>query len=261
MERFEKYRPKILHEVSELDMELSPGELGEFVDVAMLEAGETLDAISIEAASLETQYFSLDAFYELQAILAEYEGLIASLDIKNKELRVKITGIRDILRDKNPISNIAENNGGYVLVHSSDLKSLRNLVETKNEVAEVCTTANSLRIKGDIFQSSTKSIEAGFIYDPKQATAWFSKDVGSHTHLGKRVLERRFQEFIATSLDDALKKQSGQRVEVWVDAAKISPVAILIISEARIEDCIRMGREFGLPVLYNSHFFEQEFGH
>lgn len=260
MERFEQHQPKGLVEISELEIDkLSPEDLKELIGIAILEARETLRSVNTEIESLDDQHFSLDAYYELQDILIEYEHLIDDLGIEDKNLADGIASSRNILREKNPISKVAENNHGYILLHSSDLRSLENLITTKNETAEVCTTANSLQKKNDIFQSKTKLIEAGLVYDPQAAIAWFSKDVGSHTDRGKRVLEKRFQEFTVRSLDEAIEKQEGERIEAWLDAARAKPIAILIIDEEKIEESIRFGQKYNLPVLFNSHFFESEF--
>lgn len=228
MERFEQHQPKSLLELSELEIDqLSPVELAELTQLVILESKEAVSSLCQEILEMDERNFSLDAFYELQELLDEYDELIKTLKIEDGALLSLIKNARQILLEKNPISEIAQDN--YILVHSSDLISLRNLLTSRNETAEVCATASSLRKKNDIFRSKTKSIEAGFIYNPQQAVAWFSKDVGSHTSRGKRVLEKRFQEFATASLDEALEKQSGPRVEAWLDGAKAKPGAVLII--------------------------------
>lgn len=113
-----------------------------------------------------------------------------------------------------------------------------------------------MRKKGDIFRPNKKSIHAGLIFDPRQASAWFSKDVGSHTSQGQRVLEPRFKQFKCATLDEALAKQSGKRVEAWVDTQVARPIALLLIDPNKKEEVIKLARQYNLPVLFNSHLYE-----
>ncbi len=259
MEKFEQYKPVSLLELSEMELDgLSPNEFAELIELVVSESKEVISAISKEIVEMDETYFSLDAFYEIQEIFDEYEELIRILKIEDHAVLNLIIETRNVLASKNPISEIAATSSNYVLVHASNVSSLRNLILTKNETAEICATASSLRKKNDIFQPRTKSIEAGLIYNPKQAIAWFSKDVGSYTGRGKRILEERFKEFAVSSLDEALEKQIGPRIEAWVDGAKVKPSALLIIDEKAKEEVRELGRKFNLPVIYNSHFFEQQ---
>jgi hypothetical protein len=257
MEKFEFYRPKSLLELSDTEVaDLSPEEQRELIELVLLESRETLEALLVEIGKMDEEIFSLDSFYEIKAIIAEYKQLMVDLDITDEAFEKHLQDLLDRIEKKNPISEVARHNQGNVLAHSSDLTSLQKLLEIEADVSEVCTTVGSLREKGDIFHSKKKSIHAGLIFDPRQASAWFSKDVGSHTSQGKRVLEPRFEKFRYTSLEEALKHQSGERVEAWVDVQNAQPVALLLIDPNKKDEAIQLARQHNFPVLFNSHLYE-----
>ena len=198
----------------------------------------------------------MDSFYEIQAIVEQYRQLITGLNIVDEIFEKYLHDLLSRLEKKNPISQTAKHSQNNVLVHSSDLTSLQNLLETQADVSEVCATAGSLTEKGDIFRPKKKSIHAGLIFDPRQASAWFSKDVGSHTSRGKRVLEPRFEQFRCDSLDEALRQQSGERVEAWVNTQIARPTALLLIDPDKNDEAIQLARRYNFPVLFNSHLYE-----
>lgn len=216
-----------------------------------------------EVQNLNANYFPLHKFYELLKWCNIYEQLLNKFSNQNKNgvlsniLSVGILGIREKLNEKNPIYAITSENNGYVLIHASTYTSIENLLNTSNKVAEICTTAGFLREKTDIFYSETKLIECALIYNPKKATAWFSKDVGSHTENGVRILESRFQKFRTYSLIGAIaecKKNQGARIEVWVDAVQAKPAAILILDNKKTKLIGALAKKEGLPVIYNDNF-------
>ena len=214
MEKFRSYKPKSLLELSDMGIvQLSPEEQNELVDVVLLESGEAIDALSAEIDNMDESFFSLDSFYEIQAVIAEYRKYMEELGINDEKFEKRLQFLLEKIEAKNPISEVAKQNQGNVLIHSSDLTSLEKLLKTQSDMSEVCATAGSLRKKGDIFRPKKKSIHAGLIFDPQQAIAWFSKDVGSYTSRGKRVLDPQFEQFRCASLNEALKRQSGERVE------------------------------------------------
>lgn len=257
MEKFESYKPTSLLELSDMEVaELSPDDQHELIELVLLESKETLSVLSAEIDKMDEEIFSLDSFYEIQAVIEEYRALIESLGITDENFEKQIQFLLEKIEKKNPIAKIARNNRGNVLVHSSDLTSLQNLLDKKANISEVCTTAGSLRKKGDVFRPKKKSIHAGLIFDPQQASAWFSKDVGSHTSQGRRMLEPRFEQFRCGTLDDALANQSGERVEAWVDTQIARPVALLIIDPEKNDEAIQFARQHNFPVLFNSHLYE-----
>ena len=207
MEKFESFRPKSLSELSDTEIaELSPDDQNELVELVLLESKETIGALAQEVEQMDEEIFSLDSFYEIQAIIEEYRTLMADLGAIDDNFEKHLQFLLEKIEKKNPIAEVARNNRGNVLIHSSDLASLQNLLGKKADISEVCTTAGSLRKKGDVFRSKKKSIHAGLIFDPRQASAWFSKDVGSHTSSGRRVLEPRFKQFRCTSLKRSIGK-------------------------------------------------------
>lgn len=257
MEKFESYRPKSLLELSDTEVaELSPDDQHELIDLVLLESRETMEALSAEIDNMDEEIFSLDSFYEIQAVIEEYKILMEDLGIADEDFEKHLQFLLNKIKEKNPISEVAEHNRGNVLVHSSDLTSLQNLLRTKATISEVCATAGSLRKKGDVFRPKKKSIHAGLIFDPRRASAWFSKDVGSHTSQGKRVLEPRFEQFRCTTLDDAIAKQSGERIEGWVDTQIARPVALLLIDPDKNDEAIQLARQHNFPVLFNSQLYE-----
>lgn len=257
MEKFESYRPTSLLELSDTEVaDLSPDDQHELIGLVLLESRETIEALSTEIDGMDEEIFSLDSFYEIQAVIEEYKMLMQDLGITDEDFEKHLQFLLEKIEKKNPISEVAEQNRGNVLVHSSDLTSLRNLLETRADISEVCTTAGSLRKKGDVFRPKEKSIHAGLIFDPRQASAWFSKDVGSHTSRGKRVLEPRFEQFKCATLDDALARQSGERVEAWVDTQIARPIALLLIDPEKNDEAIQFARQHNFPVLFNSHLYE-----
>ncbi len=250
-------RPTSLLELSDTEIaELSPDGQRELIELVLFESRETMNALSAEIDEMDKEFFSLDSFYEIQAVIEEYRSIMEDLDITDEDFEKHLQFLLEKIEEKNPISEVAISNSGNVLVHSSDLTSLRNLLRKKANVSEVCATAGSLRKKGDIFRPKKKSIHAGLIFDPRQASAWFSKDVGSHASRGKRVLEPRFEKFRCSSLEEALKKQSGERIEAWIDTQIAQPVALLLIDPDRKDETIQLARQNDFPVLFNSHLYE-----
>lgn len=257
MEKFESYRPKSLLELSDTEVaELSSDDQHELAELVLLESRETIEFLSAEIDEMDEEIFSLDSFYEIQEVIEEYKMLMNDLGITDEDFEKHLQFLLEKIERKNPISKVAEQNRGNVLVHSSDLTSLQNLLETRADVSEVCTTAGSLRKKGDVFRPKKKSIHAGLIFDPRQASACFSKDVGSHTSQGKRVLEPRFEQFRCASLDEALEGQSGKRVEAWIDTQIARPVALLLIDTDKGQEAIKLAKQYNLSVLFNSHLYE-----
>jgi len=257
MEKFESYRPTSLLELSDAEVaELSPEDQHELIELVLLESREVIGALSAEIDAMNEEIFSLDSFYEIQAVIEEYRTLMADLDITDEDFEKHLHFLLEKIERKNPISEVAKNNRGNVLVHSSDLTSLQNLLRTKANVSEVCTTAGSIRKTGDVFRPKKKSIHAGLIFDPQQASAWFSKDVGSHTSQGKRVLEPRFEQFRCSTLDDALERKSGERIEAWVDTQIARPIALLLIDPEKNDEAIQFARQHNFPILFNSHLYE-----
>jgi hypothetical protein len=257
MEKFESYRPASLLELSEIEVaKLSPEDQHELVELVLLESRETLEALSAEIEKMDEEIFSLDSFYEIQEVIEEYRVLMKGLSITDKNFEKHLQLLLEKIEKKNPLVEVARNNHGNVLVHSSDLTSLQNLLSKTADVSEVCTTAGSLRKKGDVFRPKKKSIHAGLIFDPRQASAWFSKDVGSHTSQGRRVLEPRFEQFRCKTLDDALADQSGKRIEAWVNTQIAQPVALLLIDSEKNDEAIQFARHNNFPILFNSHLYE-----
>lgn len=257
MENFEFYRPKSLLELSDAEIaKLSPEDQNELIELVLLESKEIIESLSRKIDGMNEEIFSLDSFYEIQSVIEEYRILMEDLDIVDEYFEQYLQSLLEKLERKNPISKVAEQNRGNVLIHSSDLTSLRNLLKLRVDVSEVCTTAGSLRKKGDIFRPKQKSIHAGLIFDPKQASAWFCKDVGSSTSRGRRVLESRFEQFRCATLDDALARQSDGRVEAWVDTQVAHPVALLLIDTDKSDEVIKLAKQYNLPVLFNSHLYE-----
>ncbi len=257
MEKLESYEPKSLIGFSDAEIgDLSPEDQQILIELVILESKGTMEALAMEIDEMDKEIFSLGSFYEIQAIITGYKKLIVNLDIADGTFEKPLKDLLDRLEKRNPISEIAKRNRGNVLIHSSDLISLRNLLKTKADMSEVCTTAGSLHKKGDIFCPKKKSIHAGIIFDPQQASAWFSKDVGSHTSRGRRVLEPRFEQFRCASLDEALERQLGKRVEAWVDAQIAQPVALLLIDPDKNNEVLQLARQYNLPVLLNSHLYE-----
>jgi hypothetical protein len=257
MEKFELYKPPSLLEISDEEINnLSPEDQKELIELIVIESKETVNALSLEVNKMNKEIFSLDSFYEIQSIIEEYKILIKDLDISDEGFEAQLKSLFEKIEEKNPISEVAKKNKGNVLVHSSDLKSLHNLLKTKNHISEVCATAGSLRKNGDIFRSKKKKIDAGFIFDPKQASVWFSKDVGSHTTQGKRVLEPRFEKFKCSSLEEALSNQKGERLEAWVDTQIAEPIALLLINPDKRSEVIEYAQQNDLPVLFNSHLYQ-----
>jgi len=242
-------------EVAELDIEGQ--EKQELIEVVLLESREILEAVSQEIASMDSDYFSLDSYYEIQEIILEYQTLLSSLGVENEKINNLLLGLMDLLNEKNPIAQVANKNQGNVLIHSSDIQSLDNLLDLQSETAEICTTAGSLREKGDVFIPKKKAIHAGIIFNPAEAKTWFSRDVGSRRQRGKRVLEDRFFQFQCASMNEALKKKiNGRRVEAWIDAKKSNPIALLVIDNEQEERILALSRQSNLPVVYNSQLYE-----
>ena len=257
MEKFESYKPKSLLELSDTEIaDLDSEEQRELIELVLLESKETIEALAREVDNMDKEIFSLDSFYEIQAVIEEYRQLMIELEITDETFKKYLSDLLSRLEKKNPISEVAKNNQNNVLVHSSDLTSLKNLLQVKGDISEICTTAGSLRKKGDIFRSKKKLIHAGLIFDPRQASAYFSKDVGSHTLQGKRILEPRFEQFRCSSLHEALENQSGARVEAWVDIQIAQPIALLLIDPEKKNEVIQLARQYNLPVLFNSHLYE-----
>lgn len=189
MKKLESYRPKSLLELSNMEVaKLSPDDQHELAELVLLESKETIKALSAEVDEMDEEIFSLDLFYEIQAVIEEYRVLIKDLGITDEDLEQSLQFLLEKIERGNPISEVANQNRGNVLIHSSDLTSLQNLLQTQADISEVCATIGSLRKKEDIFRPKKKSIHAGLIFDPRQASVWFSKDVGSHTSQGQRVL-------------------------------------------------------------------------
>ncbi|MFO7807718.1 MAG: hypothetical protein R6V40_04875 [Candidatus Moraniibacteriota bacterium] len=256
MEKFESYRPTSLLELSDTEIaEISLDGQRELVELVLLESRETVNALSAEVDEMDEEFFSLDSFYEIQAVVEEYRAIMDDLSITDEDFEKHLQFLLKKIEEKNPISEVAMKNYGNVLIHSSDLTSLKNLLGKKTEVSEVCATAGSLRKKGDIFRSKKKAIHAGLVFDPQQASAWFSKDVGSHTSGGKRVLEPRFEQFRCDSMAEALEKKTGERVEAWINTQITQPVALLLIDPDRKDEVVQLARQNNYPVLFNSHLY------
>ncbi len=257
MEKYESYKPKGLLELSDVEVaELSPNDQHELIELVLLESRETIESLSAEIDKMDEEIFSLDSFYEIQAVIEEYKVLMENLSVTDEDFEKYLQFLLEKIENKNPISEVARQSSNNVLVHSSDLTSLKNLLRTNTDSSEVCATTGSLRKKGDVFRPKKKSIHAGLIFDSRQASAWFSKDVGSHTSQGKRVLEPRFEQFRCVSLDEALDKQSGERVEAWIDTQIARPIALLIIDPDKSDEAVQLARQNNLPVLFNSHLYE-----
>lgn len=265
-ELYRLYEPTELTALSSMQPQgqLPMSDLEQLIKLAVLDTIKTIGPMFTEVQGLNTNYFPLHKFYELLKWCDVYEQLLNELSNQNKNsvlsnvLSVGISGIREKLNEKNPIYAITSENNGYVLIHASTYTSIENLLHTSNKVAEICTTAGFLQEKTDIFYSETKSIECALIYNPTDATAWFSKDVGSHTENGVRILESRFQEFRTYSLIGAIaecKKNQWERIEVWVDAVQAKPVAILILDKTKTKPICALAKRKGLPVIYNGNFF------
>jgi len=257
MEKFEAYRPTSLLELSDTEIaDLNQKEQQELIELVLIESKEVIESLAREIDNMDEKFFSLDSFYEIQAVIEEYRQLMAELEIADESFEKCLNDLLNRLEEKNPISEVAKNNHGNVLVHSSDITSLQNLLETKSYVSEVCATAGSLQKKGDIFRPKKKSIHAGIIYNPKQASAWFSKDVGSHRERGKRALESRFEQFRCSSMEEALQRQTGERIEAWVDTQNVQPIALLIIDPDRNDEITRLAKKYNFPILYNSYLYK-----
>jgi hypothetical protein len=257
MKRFELYRPKSLLELSDIEIEeISPEEQQELIELILLESKEVLENLSSEIDDMSEEIFSLDSFYEIQEIIEDYRKIIDDLNINNIDIEECLQSLYEKIEKKNPISEIAKQNHGIVLIHASDLRSIENLLLTKFDVSEVCATGGSLREKGDVFRPKKKSIHAGLIFNPQQASAWFSKDVGSYTIRGKRAIEPRLEQYRCNSLEEALDRQLGERVEAWIDTQVAQPIAILLIDENERDEAIRLAKEHNFPVLFNSHLYE-----
>lgn len=257
MESSASYQPRGLEELSVLKKkDFSEEEIEDLREVVLAESRQALRGLQQEIDQMHEQIFSLDAFYSIQHLVNEFEYLLILNHLEDHEIFQDIFVLREHLDARNPISSLAHANQGHVLLHTADITSLKNLLSLTQTVAEVCTTASSLRIKDDIFQSATKKSEAGFIYDPKDAIAWFTKDVGSSRKQGKRVIDPKNERYRAHSLEEALARKQGKRVEAWVDVAKRKPHALLILDDTVRDHAVALAATVGLPVLYHSHLFE-----
>ena len=248
MEKFESYKPKSLLELSEAEIfELSLQSQNELIELVLSESKETLEKLSTEIDTMSEDFFSLDSFYEVRIIVEEYQTLMRELDIidENFENHLRLL-----------LEKIAKQNRDNVLIHTSDVTSLQNLLTRKTHISEVCATAGSLRKKEDIFHPQKKSIHAGLIFDPQQASAWFSKDVGSRTSQGKRLLDPQCEQFRCETLDDALAKKSGERIEAWVNTQIARPIALLLIDPTKIHEVIQLAKKNNFPVVFHSHLYE-----
>lgn|GEM_PF-5361449 len=256
--QFEEFLPSSLLELSDTEVDdLSLDEQQELIELVLIESKETIKSLYYEVDQMDEKYYSLDSFYEIQAVIAEYHQILSDLNIDDESFNKFIDQLTEKLNNKNPIYEIAQANLGQVLVHSSDITSLYNLLQTKVDKSEVCTTAGSLQEKNDIFRPKKKSIHAGIIFDPQDATRYFSKDVGSHRSRGRRVLEDRFKQYEYNSLQKALdNKEEDKRVEAWIDTQQAKPKAILLIDPSEKDRVIDFADKYNLPVLYNSHLYE-----
>lgn len=101
------------------------------------------------------------------------------------------------------------------------------------------------------------------MFDPDDATAFFSKDVGSRREGekgrpkgGKRVLVREAdRQFQCSSLEEALQRQKGSRIEAWVDVKKTPPKAIIVLNQRNVEKIIDAAKKTNLPVIYNPRLY------
>lgn len=252
------HHPDSLREFFQLKAEgLSSEDLETLKQVAVIESKEQIHGISEEVGKMNSNFFSIDAYAQVRALIDEYSELLGPDGIQDSSLREYIWNLRNLLDRKNPIAPITNEHDGYVLVHSSNLKSLERLLATKNDFAEVCVAASTLLgDKNSLFTSKSKELEAGLVFSPANATDWFSKDVGSHTQQGKRVLESRFEQYRCADLKDAVSKQGESRIEAWVDARQHRPAAILLLDTNRKQDVQELGKHYQLPVVFNSSFFE-----
>jgi len=68
------------------------------------------------------------------------------LEITDEIFEKHLSDLLSRIEKKNPIAKVARNSQGNVLIHSSDVTSLQNLLKTEVGVSEVCATAGSLRV-------------------------------------------------------------------------------------------------------------------
>ncbi len=234
---------------------ISPKELSEYERLILLEGIEVLNNLEREVEKLDDSFFPLDIFFKIEDIVRNYQIELERAGINANEIEVTLKRIKKKLLEKNPLGCVSQENEGYLLTHSSDVSSIRNLLSCPYEHAEICTTVSKLK-KRDIFQPSKKKIHLGLIFNPKGAISWFSKDVGSFRKKGRRVLNPENEKFRCSSLKEALNKQNGERIEAWIDAKANIPIGIIILDECQTEAASELSQLHKIPVIFNSHFFD-----
>ena len=257
MEKFKAYKPMSLLELSAMEIDsLTPEEQQELIELVLLESKNVVEALSLEVDNMDEKVFSLDSFYEIQAVIKEYKHLMAELEIDNKIFKEYLDDLLNRLERKNPLSKMADQNDGVVLIHTSRFEDAKELLSLKEvEASEICTTGGTLKKYGDIFRSKVRETDIGLIFNASDANAFFSRDMGSHYRNGRRVLEPRMLKYKCETLQEALAR-GAKRVEAWVDT-QTSPVrALLMVNESKREEILQLAQEHNLPVVYNTHLYE-----
>lgn len=86
MTKLESYRPKSLLELSDMQVaKLSPDDQHELIELVLLESKETIKALFAEVDEMDEEFFSLDSFYEIQAVIEEYRALMKGLGITDED--------------------------------------------------------------------------------------------------------------------------------------------------------------------------------
>ncbi|KXK10917.1 MAG: hypothetical protein UZ22_OP11002000545 [Microgenomates bacterium OLB23] len=243
------------NDLADVQNEASGAGESELASVLAAEVHERYPVLLAELDQLGPSPFPIDLYYELMDALETTRKVFSSLRDQDGGVLEDLRSIEELLRGRNPLEEILTTNMGYVLLHSSDTRSVGNLLrgEFRYPHAQICTSATKLRDRDGVFRSTTKTLEAGVVYDPRDAVRWFSKDVGSHTREGQRVYLDKHRPFERASLQDALDSQGGSRIEAWVDAAIVRPSGLVVLDQRRTDEILGIGHQYNLPVIVNGN--------
>ena len=67
------------------------------------------------------------------------------------------------------------------------------------------------------------------------------------------MLIPQFKQFECKTLDETLKKQTGKRIEAWINASNAAPIALLLIDPNKRKAIIQLAKKHNLPVVYNPY--------